>query len=293
MEKNEFLDGLKEGILLFDGGIGTQLQAKGLSVGEAPEAWNLKHPEWVKEIHKAYVDSGARVLTTNSFGGSGHKLEKTGWGDRVHEINFQAAAVARDAAGEKAWVAGSVGPTGEFLQPLGTISPTEMKEGFRLQVQALIEGGADLIIVETMSDLEEASLAVQAARETGDFPVIGSMTFNPGKQGYRTMMGVDIPSAVKRLLDEGVDVVGSNCGNGVEDFIHIVKEMRRETDKPILAEANAGLPELVDGKTVYRESPEMMASRLPELIDAGANIVGGCCGTTPEHIRRFAEMVGK
>ena len=293
MNRDEFITRVKEGILLFDGGIGTQLQAKGLKVGEAPEAWNLEHPDWVKAIHRSYVEAGAQVLTTNSFGGSRYKLEKTGLGEKMAEINRQAAAIAKEASGGDAWVAGSVGPTGEFLQPLGTFSPEEMKACFMLQVESLIQGGADLIIVETMSDLEEASLAVQATRELGDFPVIGSMTFNPAKLGYRTMMGVDIPSSVSRLLDEGADAVGSNCGNGIDDFIQIVAEMRACTDRPILAEANAGLPELVDGKTVYRETPDMMASKLDPLLDAGADIVGGCCGTTPDHIRRFLEVISK
>ncbi len=293
MNRDDFIKRVQEGILLFDGAIGTQLQAKGLKVGEAPEVWNLEHPDWVKAIHRSYVEAGAQVLTTNSFGGSRYKLEKTGLGEKMAEINRRAAAIAKEAAGGDVWVAGSVGPTGEFLQPLGTIPPEEMKACFRLQVESLIEGGADLIIVETMSDLEEASLAVQAARELGDFPVIGSMTFNPVKQGYRTMMGVDIPSSVSRLLDEGADVVGSNCGNGIDDFIKIVAEMRACTDRPILAEANAGLPELVDGKTVYRETPDMMASKLGPLLDAGADIVGGCCGTTPDHIRRFVEVISK
>ena len=293
MNRDDFIKRVQEGILLFDGGIGTQLQARGLKVGEAPEAWNLEHPDWVKTIHRGYVEAGAQVLTTNSFGGSRYKLEKTGLSDGMAEINRQAAAIAKEAAGGNAWVAGSVGPTGEFLHPLGTVRPEEMKEGFRLQIESLIEGGADLIIVETMSDLEEASLAVQAARDLGDFPVIGSMTFNPVKQGYRTMMGVDIPSFVSRLLDEGADAVGSNCGNGIDDFIKIVAEMRSCTDRPILAEANAGLPELIDGKTVYRETPDMMASKLDPLLDAGADIVGGCCGTTPEHIRRFVEVIDK
>lgn len=292
MTRKELLDRIKEGVLLFDGGIGTQLQERGLKVGEPPDGWNLTHPDCVEEIHRNYVKAGAEFLTTNSFGGSPYKLQKTGLGERVYEINFQAAAIAKRAAGEKAWVAGSIGPTGEFLEPLGTVPPIEMEEGFRLQIKGLIDGGSDLIIVETMTALEEIVLAVRAAKALCDLPVIGSMTFDPTKQGYRTMMGVDIPTAVKTLLDEGVDVVGSNCGNGMDDFISIVKEMRHVTDAPILAEANAGLPELVGGKTVYRETPELMASKLPRLIDAGANIVGGCCGTTPAHIRKFREMIG-
>ena len=293
MKRQEFLDRLREGVLLFDGAIGTQLQAMGLGVGESPEGWNLAHPDRIKKMHRNYIEVGAQVLTTNSFGGSRYKLEKMGLGEQVYQINFQAAALAKEAASGEAWVAGSIGPTGEFLQPLGDADPEEMREVFRVQARALLAGGADLIVVETMSALEEASLAVQAARGLGGFPVIGSMTFDAVKQGYRTMMGVDIPTAVKRLLDDGADVLGSNCGNGIEDFISIVKEMRKVTDKPILAEANAGVPELEGGRTVFRESPEMMASKLPLLLDAGANIVGGCCGTTPEHIRQFGEVIAK
>ena len=291
MDRSAFIDQLKEDVFLFDGGIGTQLQDKGLGVGDAPESWNLEHPEWVEEIHKNYVAVGAQAVTTNSFGGSGAKLEKAGLGDKVYAVNFQAAAIARKGASEDALVAGSVGPTGEFLEPLGTMKPEEMKSDFKVQIKALIDGGADLIIIETMTALDEILLAVEAARETGDVPVIGSMTFDPTKVGYRTMMGVDIPSAVKALVDAGVDVIGSNCGNGIDNFIDIVKEIRSETDLPVLAEANAGLPELVDGKTVFRETPEMMASKLTALIDAGANLVGGCCGTTPEHITAFKTVL--
>ena len=291
MKTRDFLDRLEEGVLLFDGAIGTELQAMGLTLGECPEAWNLNHTDRVKEMHRRYVEAGAQVLTTNSFGGSHYKLEKMGLRDRVYQINLQAAAAARAAAEGRVWVAGSVGPTGEFLQPLGSVQPEEMKEAFKCQIRGLLDGGADMIIVETMSALEEARLAVEAARELGDFPVIGSMTFEAGKRGYRTMMGVDIPTAVAGLLDAGVDVVGSNCGNGIEGLVQIVRETREVTEKPILAEPNAGVPQLVDGKTVFRESPAMMASKLFLLMETGACIVGGCCGTTPEHIRRFAEVI--
>lgn len=292
MNRQNFFERISKEILLFDGAIGTQLQERGLGIGETSEGWNLTCPDRVREMHRSYLEVGAQVLTTNSFGGNRYKLEKAGLGDQIYQINLQAAAIAREAAGGKAWVAGSVGPTGEFLQPLGSVSSEEMKEVFRLQIKALLDGGADLIIVETMSAIEEACLAVQAARELGDFPVIGSMIFEAAKQGYRTMMGVDIPTGVRGLLDAGADVVASNCGNGIEGFIKIVEAMRGLTDVPILAEPNAGLPQLERGKTVYRQSPEMMASKLPLLLESGANIVGGCCGTTPEHIRRFAEVVG-
>ena len=291
MNRNDFIEKLTRGVLLFDGGMGTQVQAMGLQVGESPETWNLTYPDRIRTIHKNYIAAGAEILTTNSFGGSRYKLEKAGLGDRVSQINLQAAAIARSAAGKDVLVAGSVGPTGEFLHPLGTVHPEEMEGQFKLQVKALLDGGADLIVVETMTALEEAQLAVKAARNLGEFPVIGSMTFDPTKVGYRTMMGVDVSAGMQGLIEAGADVVGSNCGNGIDHFIEIVTEIRTVTDKPILAEANAGLPELIDGKTVYRESPEIMAGKLPLLLEAGVNIVGGCCGTTPEYIRLFAEVI--
>jgi 5-methyltetrahydrofolate--homocysteine methyltransferase len=293
MQRKLFLDRLAEGIHLFDGGMGTQVQALGLHAGDPPEAWNLLHPDRIRSIHADYVSAGAQILTTNSFGGSRYKLEKAGLGDRVNRINTQAAAIAKSAAGGTVLVAGSVGPTGEFLHPLGSVRPQEMEEQFKLQIKALLDGGADLIIVETMTALEEARLAVKAARSLGDFPVIGSMTFDSTKVGYRTMMGIDIPGGINGLIEAGADVVGSNCGNGMDDFIAIVKEIRSVTEKPVLAEANAGLPELVGGKTVYRETAETMAGKLSFLIDAGADLVGGCCGTTPETIRLFAEVIAE
>jgi 5-methyltetrahydrofolate--homocysteine methyltransferase len=292
MEKKTFFEILNQGILLFDGGMGTQVQAMGLKTGEAPEAWNLEHPDRIGIIHDRYIAAGARVVTTNSFGGSRYKLEKAGLGDTAAQINLQAAAIARSAAGDSGvLVAGCVGPTGEFVHPLGTIRPEEMEEQFKRQAKALLDGGADLIIVETMTALDEACLAVKAARSLGDFPVIATMTFDNTKVGYRTMMGVDIPTGVQGLLDGGADVVGSNCGNGIDDFISIVREIRTVTDRPVLAQANAGLPELVDRKTVYHESAEEMAGKLPGLLDAGAALVGGCCGTTPETIRLFADVI--
>lgn len=286
------MERIQAGILLFDGAIGTQVQARGLGVGEAPERWNLEHPEHIGDIHRNYMEAGADILTTNSFGGSPSKLSKVGLENRVYEVNFQAAALAGKHAGPDVFVAGSVGPTGEFLKPLGSLEPDQMLEGFKIQIKALMDGGADLIIVETMTDLEELKLALRAARELGRFPLIGSMTFDPTKQGFRTMMGVDIPAAIRCMEEEGVDVVGSNCGNGMKNFVAIADEIRSHTQLPILVEANAGLPEWVDGKTVYNESPETMASFIPELLEMRVRIIGGCCGTTPDHIQHFARVIG-
>ena len=287
----DLLAQLKQGIFLFDGGIGTQLQERGLPVGEVPERWNLENPEAVRDVHERYLQAGAQAVTTNSFGGSPHKLKSLSWQDRAYEVNKAAARLAREAAGEHGFVAGSVGPTGALLM-MGDIDASAIQAGFETQVTGLADGGADVIIIETMSDLEEATLALRAAKTACRLPVIVSMTFEPGALGFRTMMGIDIPTAVKAIEDEGADVLGTNCGVGIESAIEIVREMRQHTSLPILAEPNAGLPKLVDGKTEYLETPEMMAQKLPELIAAGAQIVGGCCGTTPEHIRAFRKIIG-
>ncbi|MDZ7262492.1 MAG: homocysteine S-methyltransferase family protein [candidate division KSB1 bacterium] len=287
----DFLSRLTKEILLFDGAMGTMLQARGLAPGEPSEKWNLDHPEVVKQIHCEYVEAGADILITNSFGGSPYKLQNCGLGNKIYEVNYTAAKLAARAASGKAYVAGSVGPTGKFLQPLGEVAPEEMYDGFVQQIQALRDGGADLICVETMTDSNEAVLAIKAAKEVTTLPVIASMTYEKGKKGYRTIMGHTIEDSVKALLDAGADVVGTNCGNGIEPMIEIVATMRKITQAPLLAEPNAGLPKLIEGRPVYSETPEIMAARLPELIRAGANIVGGCCGTTPEHIRKFREVL--
>lgn len=286
----DILSAAKAGPVLFDGAIGTQLQACGLPIGSSPESWNQLHPDHVAAVHSAYLDAGAQVLTTNTFGASPHKLRTDGVEGDPEEINRLAASIARAAAGSKAWVAGSIGPTGTMLM-MGDLSEEEIHAGFLRQARGLASGGADLIIIETMSDLTEALLALKAARSVCDLPVFVSLTFSPGQRGYRTLMGVDISQAAGALAEAGASVLGCNCGTGIDDAILIVREMARHWQGPILSEPNAGLPQLIDGKTCYRETPEMMAAKLPELIGAGARFVGGCCGTTPDHIRAFRHQL--
>ncbi len=284
--KTEILTAVKEGAILFDGAIGTQLQARGLAIGSSPESWNRLHPDLVASVHRTYLQAGAQVLTTNTFGGSPHKLFTDGVEGDPEEINRLAAAIAREAAGDQAWVAGSIGPTGTMLM-MGEVGEEEILEGFLCQARGLATGGADLIVIETMSDLTEALLALKAARTVCDLPVFVSLTFSPGQRGYRTLMGVDVSQAAAALAKAGAAVMGCNCGTGIDDAIHIVREIAVSWKGPVLAEPNAGLPQLIDGKTSYQETPEKMAARLPELIGAGAVFVGGCCGTTPDHIRAF------
>lgn len=281
-------------ILLSDGAWGTFLQDKGLQAGECPELWNITHRSDVFDIARSYLLSGSDIIETNSFGGSFFKLSQYGLGDRVSEINQSAAEISREAAGNDSHVAGSVGPTGKMLL-MGDVTEKELYAAFREQSVALEQGGADIIIIETMSAIDEASIAVRAARENTKCTVIITMTFSKTPKGeYRTMMGVSPEEMVISMKEAGAHIIGSNCGNGIEDMIGIVKAIKAADDKiPVMVQANAGVPELIDGKTVFRETPEMMASFVPELIKAGANIIGGCCGTTPDHIRSIGKVLGK
>lgn len=291
----DILDELKSGkVLLSDGAWGTLLQAKGMTPGECPEYWNITHRNDVLQIAASYIEAGSDIIETNSFGGSRLKLSRYGFGDLSDELNHAAATISREAAGDLKHVAGSVGPTGMMLL-MGDVTESELYENFKEQVVALEKGGADIIIVETMSAIDEASLAVRAARENTKCTVIITMTFSKDMKGeYHTMMGVTPAEMVISMKEAGAHIVGSNCGNGIEDMIGVVNAIRSvDSEIPVMIQANAGAPEFIDGVTVYRESPALMVSYLPELIKAGANIIGGCCGTTPEHISEMAKTLGR
>lgn len=271
-------------ILISDGAWGTMLQAKGMTPDDCPEEWNVSHAEAVKSVAKAYADAGSDLILTDTFGGSSVKLKKMGFGDKVEAFNAAGARNSLEAAPD-AVIAGSVGPTGEFVEPLGDMTAEEMEAVFSDQIGAMLKAGLKAICVETMSAVEEAACAVRAAKKLDPtVDVIVTFTFDKTPNGYRTMMGVDPARMAKEMIEAGADVVGSNCGNGIENMIEIAAEIRKVTDKPILIHANAGVPELVAGKTVFKQTPEQMASKVKELLAAGANIIGGCCGTTPEHI---------
>jgi 5-methyltetrahydrofolate--homocysteine methyltransferase len=277
-------------ILISDGAMGTYLHARGLKPGECPESWNVTHAEAVREIGEAYAAAGADIIQTNSFGGSAFKLKAYGLADRVVEFNRAAAALAKQAMGDRGWVAASVGPTGRIAEEEGGETAAEdLYRAFAEQMTALAEGGADAICIETMSSLVEALQAIRAAKENTGLPVLCTFTFEAGAKGFRTMMGLRPDRAAREALAAGADVIGSNCGNGIANMIGIARQMRAAAPgAPILIQANAGVPVIEDGRTVFKESPEYMASRLGELVAAGANIVGGCCGTTPEHIAVLA-----
>ncbi|MFH0760126.1 MAG: homocysteine S-methyltransferase family protein [Bacteroidota bacterium] len=284
---------LKKGeIIISDGALGTMLQAAGLEPGVCPETWNIDFPDRVEAIARAYAEAGSEAVETNTFGANRFKLSHYGLQGKVVEFNRKAVEITRRAIGPDRIVLGSVGPTGVILM-MGEVSEEELYEAFKEQCVALAEAGADAICIETMTALDEATLAIKAAKEHTNLEVVCTMTFDKTIQGdFRTMMGVSPAEMTLALKAAGADIIGTNCGNGMENMIPIVEEIRR-TDPavPILVHANAGKPRYHDGKSIFSETPEITASYVAGLIKAGANCIGGCCGTTPEHIREIVRTI--
>lgn len=280
-------------VLICDGAMGTILQASGLGPGECPESWCVSHPDVVKNIAAAYFAAGADLVETNSFGATSLKLKSYGLSDKVEEFNRAAVELARAAAGDNRLVAASVGPTGQIVQEEGgSATSAELYAAFKEQIVVLAATGADAICIETMSSLIEAEQAIRAAKENTGLPVICTFTFQLGRRGPRTMMGGRPEDAAKAAHSAGADIIGANCGSGIDNIIDTTRQMRAACPQlPILVQPNAGAPVLENGRTIYKETPEYMASRVSELIAAGANIIGGCCGTSPDHIRAMARAV--
>ena len=279
-----------KGVLVADGAWGTEMIGRGLAPGECPELWNLNRPDDVRAIARAYKEAGADIILTNTFGANSFKLKKIGAADKVSEINRIGVELSRKASGGSL-VFASMGPTGEFLHPLGPISREQMILSFREQVNAFVEGGADGVIIETMTDLNEVKCAIAAVRENSDLTLAVSITFEKGPRGFATIMGVTPEQAARELEKEKVDVAGSNCGSGIENMVGIARAMHEVSALPLWIKPNAGVAQLEGGKTVYPETPEQMAKFVPELLNSGAKVIGGCCGTTPEHIRLIAKIV--
>lgn len=285
-----FLNELQNNILVCDGAMGTELQKRGLQPGESPELLNIEKPEIVFAIHQDYIKAGADIITTNTFGANSARLKLHELDHRVEEICDAALKLARKAAGEK-FVFASIGPLGEIIAPLGELPIQTAREYFERQISALANSEIDGFIVETMMALDEMELAVNSIQKKSSLPVIATMTFENGKSGLRTMWGVSVEEAVQKLTELKVDVIGANCGNGFDDMIVIMREMRTLTSKPIIAQANAGIPKWIDGKSIYTETPDSIKEKVSELIQIGANIIGGCCGSTPEHICAIRNLV--
>lgn len=278
--------------LLADGAMGTQLMLAGLEQGACGEAWNLTNADRVLAIQRRYAEAGADCILTNTFGGSRIMLNRHGSADRVADINRAAVDIARRAfAGREGYVIGDIGPFGGLMEPYGEFTEAEVREAFREQAQALVDAGADAIIVETQTSLEELLLGLTAAREAAAPCVIGSMAYDVTLDGstFRTMMGVDPERAAEFMHQHGADIVALNCGTGM-DMVRArdaVQRYRSVTDLPLMVQPNAGQPKLVDMKVVYDETPEQMVAGVWPLLEAGANIIGACCGSTPDHIRAF------
>ena len=291
----ELLRRLERGeTLISDGATGTYLQSRGLGDGD-PEEWNATRPEIVREMARAYFNVGSDLVLTNSFGGTRVRQRHYGFEDRVREFNRLAAEHARSQTPADRFVVGSVGPTGEVLNdPLkdDPIGETEMYEAFAEQITALAEGGVDAVNIETMIDVEEAKIAIRAARENTDLVVFSTMFFDKGPRGFFTMMGTPPDVAMPELVEAGADVVGANCGNGVDAMLELARQLRAATDAPLLVHSNAGIPVAKGGDVIYPESPEYMAPRFRAMVEeAGVNIVGGCCGTGPDHIRALVKSL--
>jgi 5-methyltetrahydrofolate--homocysteine methyltransferase len=293
---SRLLEALQTRVLLGDGAMGTQLQQAGLESGGCGEAWNLDHPDRVLAIQRAYAEAGADCILTNTFGASRIMLERHGQADRVAAINEAGARIAREAfGGRPGFVLGDIGPFGGLMEPYGEIAPARVEQAFREQARALVAGGVDAIIIETQTALEELEIAIAAAREAGAPAVIGSLAYDKmaDEDEVRTMMGVSPEAAAAFMAERHVDVLALNCGTGVDVAMatDVVRRYRSVSGLPIMAQPNAGQPVLEDFKVVYHETPEQMARDLPGLVRAGAAIVGGCCGSTPAHIRRFRQIL--
>jgi len=280
----------KGSILLADGAWGTEFFKRGLMQGSPPDEWNLTHPEIVREITREYLDAEADIVLTNSFGANRCRLEPHGLSRQVREINAAAAALAREVVGDQAVVAGDIGPCARFLS-LGEVEEEELFGVFAEQAQSLGEAGVDWIVVESMTDVEEMAIAVRAAAETTHLPIVASMTYNRTPKGYRTMMGNSPEVCVKRAEDAGAAIIGANCGSGIEDYVPLAPMLRGMTSLPLWVKANAGMPQIVCGKVAYPLSAEQYASFVPALIDAGVDVIGGCCGTDPGFIREVAGKI--
>ncbi len=288
-----FLERIKKGeTLLGDGALGTMLFQKGLESGQCPEEMNLDHPEILEEIAKLYFNAGSDIISTNTFGGSPLKLGNYNLENKFEEINRSGVRAVRQAIGNKAYIAASCGPCGSLLKPYGETDPEVVSESYVKQIFALIDEGIDIIYFETMTDINEAVLGIKAARSISpDIPLCATMTFDSTPKGFFTVMGVTIEQAATELAEAGADVVGSNCGNGIENMIRIAAEFKKHSSLPILIQSNAGLPEIKNEELIYNETPEYMADKVKELIGLGVNIIGGCCGTTPAHIAAFHSVI--
>ena len=279
-------------VLLSDGAMGSILIAKGLEAGDCPERLCLENRSVLRDIAQSYFDAGSDIIHTNSFGGSPIKLKQYGLDHKARDINARAVEIVRKVVKNDRIVAASIGPSGGMLAPYGELTEEELLISFAIQVSATIDAGADMLTIETMTDLAEGRVAIKAGRSVSDsIPIFATMTFDATPKGFYTMMGNKISDVASGLVEAGANGIGSNCGNGIVNMVAIAKDFVSVTKQPVMIQSNAGLPELVDGKLMYSESPDFMAEKVRELLEMGVRIVGGCCGTTPDYIRAFRKVI--
>ena len=298
MAKTSLKERIEQGVLLLDGAMGTQLIAHRIEAGACNDYLNIESPYVVADVHRAYLEAGSDAVLTNTFGASAVALGRHGLADQAAAINRAGAQIAAQAAGPDKYVLGDIGPSGGFLEPLGDLKPDELKAAFAEQAGALVAGGVDGLAVQTMTAVDELTVAVEAARSVaGSLPVFAAMSFDKVGDGFRTMMGVDVVCGVSKMLSLGVDAIGFNCGTAtLEEYVRLAEKLisaagSASSKVAIFAEPNAGRPELVDGKAVYRVSPEDFAAAAKRIHAAGVNVIGGCCGTGPEHIGALAGVL--
>jgi len=286
------LDLAKERTVLLDGGMGTELIRSGFTQEDCPESWNVQKPEIVKKIHMSYFDAGSDVVLTNSFGGNRIKLASHGLGDKCHELNLAAARLAAEIKPKDKFVAGSMGPTGKFLKPHGEFTEEEFESAYAVQAKALADGGVDFILIETQYDLKEALCALRGARRSSHLPIFVTMTFNRNPRGYFTIMGDSVLQCLEELEAQDVPAVGTNCTLDSSDMVDLIKIMREATPLPLIAQANAGQPSISsEGEVTYSQDVEDYVRFIPQMTKNGARIIGGCCGTNPDYIKRMAELI--
>jgi len=298
MAKMSLRERIKQGLFLLDGAMGTQLIARGIEVGKCNDYLNVESPDVVSDIHRSYFEVGSDAVLTNTFGANRYALGRHRLAEEAVKINSAGAQIARRAAGQEKYVLGDIGPSGDFLEPLGSLRQEELKEAFAQQAKALLDGGVDGFIIETMTALDEVTITIEAVKSViGSMPVLASMSFDKAGDDFKTMMGVDVEAAVAKIVSLGVDAVGFNCGTlSLDEYIELAEKFVSavrglSADMIIYAEPNAGKPELVEDQAVYKVSPEDFAVAAEKIHSAGVNIIGGCCGTGPAHIKALAKKL--
>ncbi len=295
MPKDKLIDRISRGVFILDGAMGTQLMARGIGAGVCNDYLNVESPEVIADIHNAYLSSGSDAVLTNTFGANMFALGRGGKADQAEEINLAGAQIAGKAAGDNKYVLGDIGPCGDFLEPLGMIKPDELRAAFANQAEGLAAGGVDGFIIETMTALDEIVITIEAVKSISDLPIFVSLAYDPAGDNFKTMMGTDPAAAVERLVPLGIAAIGFNCGTlSMAEYVNLAKAYTDALgDKPIalLAEPNAGKPDLVDGRAVYNLSPDDFAAAGEQIHTAGVSIIGGCCGTSPEHIEALTKKL--